>query len=94
MAGGLDPLNLVWCYTKRIRRPFYTGACVAIFVGPKEYERALKLITEVWEFIQVFIGNLQLYIESMDVAVVHGAVNYYPLYNSTPPLSPYIRGFS
>ena len=59
MAGGLDSLNLVRCYTKRIRRPYYTGARVAIFVGRTEYERVLKLITEVYEFVQVFTANLQ-----------------------------------
>ena len=86
MAGGLDSLNLAWCYTKRIRRPYYTGARVAIFVGRIEYERALKLITAVYEFVQVFSGNLQ-YIEPMDVAVVHGAVSLYPLhdFHSTSP---------
>ena len=81
MAGGLNSLNLVWCYTcvtytKRIRRPYYTGACVAIFVGLIEHERSLKLITEVWEFVQVFTANLQ-YIKPMDVG-------YYAMSGTSP----------
>jgi len=54
------------------------GARVTIFVGWIEYKRTLELITDVWEFVQVF-RNLH-YIMRIDVAVVHGAVNLHPLH--------------
>ena len=47
-------------------------------------------MTEVWEFVQVFVGNLQ-YIMCIDVAVVHGAVNLCPLhdfYSTSLPIYP------
>ena len=59
------------------------GACVTIFVGRIEYDRALELMTDIWEFVQV-LGNLPD-IMRMNVGVVHGAgVRPYLLHDFHP----------
>ena len=48
------------------------GACVTIFVGRIEYDRALELITDIWEFVQVLAWNLPDTMR-MSVGIVHSA---------------------
>ena len=74
------------------------GACVTIFVGRIEYDRALELITDIWEFVQVLAWNLPDTMR-MSVGIVHSAgcngrhlplSLVYPIWN----VSPFLRAYA